>query len=294
MTKHPFLGLILIGICLGASCSHEPKTTAELVEAGKKAFLAEQYAKARGYFQTGLKTAPSDKDLLYYTGLCFQRESSYDSALTYLRKADILYPRDRGINQALKPVAEITHHWGYAIGAISVLVSTGDDLHRYYRDLARYSARNGEPTITVFYQRKLKEENPDSLMEWVRLTMVEFDLDSVDVARHLIDTAVAKFGRNDQLLPLVGLLRAHEGNYPEAEKIFRSLVAKYPDASNNKVNLANVLSEYPQREKKQEAIDFLLSIPESDRGDLNVDSLIIMIKKDMAQLPADNPPSKKH
>jgi tetratricopeptide (TPR) repeat protein len=284
MNKYLSFGLVPLLALTLLSCSREPKTVDALRSAGQKALLDRNYAKARGFFQKGLAKAPSDKGLLYFTGLCFQREGSYDSALTYLRKADILYPKDRDINQALKPVAELTQSWGYAIGATSVLIATGDDPRLYYHDLAVYSAKNHQPMITMYYQRKVLEQYPDSIMEWVRLGGVALELDSLDVARMLLDTALAKFGRSDHLYGLVGLLRAKEGNYPEAERIFRVLYGKDSSLTTNKLNLANVLSHYPIKAKKLEALDLLRAIPSDEGKEFKVDSLIMIIQKEVDQI----------
>ncbi len=273
MKNSALVALLALIVLIGAGCSHKPTTVEELRSAGVKAFLDRNFPVARGYFQKALAQNPSDKKLLFFTGVCFKREMSYDSAFTYLRKADLLYPRDRDINQELKPVAEITEQWGAAISAVSVLVSTGDNVSQYYHDLALYSAKNKQPLITIFYQRKLLQENPDSLVEWTRLIDLALQVDSLEIARGLLDTATAKFGQSDDLLSLVGMLRAHEGKYAESERILRGLADKYPNSSVHKVHLANVLSMSSDKPKIQEAIDILKSVPSPDKKAFGVDSL---------------------
>lgn len=270
---------LVVSIAVG--CSHKPTTVEELRSAGVKAFLDHNFTVARGYFQKGLAQAPSDKKLLFFTGVCFKREMSYDSAFTYLRKADLLYPKDRDINQELKPVAEITENWGAAISAVSVLIATGDDVNQYYRDLARYSAKNKEPLITIFYQRKLLQQNPDSLIEWTRTAQLALQVDSLDLARSLIDSATARFGPSDDIESLVGMLRAHEKKYDEAERILRGLYTKHPNSSIDKIQLANVLSMSSDRPKIQEAIDLLKSVSTPEKKAYGVDSLEIMLEKQL-------------
>ena len=270
---------LLALVSLVASCHREPKTLEEFRATGLREFNDSHWSTARGYFQKGLGKAPSDKQLLYLTGLCYKRETLYDSAVVVLKKADYLYPKDREINLALREVAELDGKWGYAIGAISVLVATGDNIADYYDDLARLSARNNEPLITMFYQRKLLSKDHDNQMQWTRLISVAISLDSLDVARAYLDSAEAKFGPNDEIMACKGKLEGGLGHMAEAEKIFRALYDKDPNSSSNKFNLANLLSNSSDKATKLEAIELLKLIPAADAKEYKSDSLIMLIQK---------------
>ena len=83
---------ILSGMFLG--CSGE-KDVEELRALGKKAFLEQDYQKARQYFLEAITEAPSDRELLFLTGMSFKRDFLLDSAMFYLKKVDLLFPDDR-------------------------------------------------------------------------------------------------------------------------------------------------------------------------------------------------------
>jgi tetratricopeptide (TPR) repeat protein len=284
MKKSAIFAVCLSIVLLALSCSREPKTLDELRAAGQREFNDAHWSVARSYFQKALMKAPSDKQLLYLTGLCYKRESIYDSAVVMLKKADYLYPRDREINIALREVADLDGKWGYAIGAISVLIATGDKIENWYSDLARLSARNNEPLISMFYQRKLQKINHEDQQEWARLISVSLMIDSLPIAQLYLDSAIAKFGMNDELMACKGKVEGSLGHMAEAEKIFRTLYAKNPNLSANKYNLANVLSSAADKTSKMEAIELLRLIPEGERKNYHADSLIILIQKQVDKM----------
>ncbi|MFZ1683712.1 MAG: hypothetical protein WAU88_06225 [Candidatus Zixiibacteriota bacterium] len=284
MIKSSLFAICLSVGLLAVSCSREPQTLDELRSAGQREFNDAHWSQARSYFQKALAKAPSDKQLLYLTGLCYKRESIYDSAVVILKKADYLYPRDREINLALREVADLDGKWGYAIGAISVLVATGDKIEDWYTDLARLSARNNEPLISMFYQRKLQKINHEDLQEWTRLITVSLMIDSIPIAQIYLDSAIAKFGMNDDLMACRGKLEGALGNMAEAERIFRILYVKNPNLSANKYNLANVLSHANDKSLKMEAIELLKLIPEAEQKIYRADSLIILIQKQVDKM----------
>jgi tetratricopeptide (TPR) repeat protein len=284
MHKISLLSLLLVASLIGFSCSGEPKTLEDLRAAGLKAFNKTEWNSARGYFQKALLKAPSDKQLLYFTGLCYKRESMYDSAVVFLKKADFLYPKDREINIALREVAEKTGDWKYALGAISVLISTGDNVENYWDDLARLTAKNSEPLITMYYQRKLQVRDHENVTQWTRLISVALKLDSIEVGRTYLDSAYAKFGPSDELLTCKGQLESALGHMVEAEKIFRSLLAKRPDYTPYKYNLANLLASANDKATKIEAINLLKEIPADEGKDYKVDSLIMLIQKQVDKM----------
>ena len=284
MIKSSLFAICLTVGLLAVSCSREPQTLDELRSAGQREFNDAHWSVARSYFQKALGKAPSDKQLLYLTGICYKRESIYDSAVVMLKKADYLYPRDREINLALREVADLDGKWGYAIGAISVLVATGDKIEDWYSDLARLSARNNEPLISMYYQRRLQKLNHEDLLEWTRLISVALMIDSLPIAQLYLDSAVTKFGMNDELMACKGKLEGSLGHMAEAEQIFRTLYTKNPNLSTNKYNLANALSSANDKSRKLEAIELLRLIPEGERGPFHADSLIMLIQKQVDKM----------
>src|SRR5512138_1015978 len=99
--KSTSLRFFLLAVLVLLGCSREPKTVADLAAAGDKAYFAGQYPEARVYYFKALAQKPSDKHVLYFTGMSYSREGTLDSALTYLKRADLLYPNDREINSEI-------------------------------------------------------------------------------------------------------------------------------------------------------------------------------------------------
>ena len=122
---------MLLFSCL-VSCSGEPSSVEELKAAGQKAFLAEDYKTARDFFLQAIIKAPSDKELLFYTGMAYKRDYLYDSAMFYLKRLDILYPNDRETNEQLYEIAMALKDWDYALAALGGLIRTGDNPEWYY------------------------------------------------------------------------------------------------------------------------------------------------------------------
>ena len=98
--KKVILLIWLAGLIVG--CGGGPNSFDEYKAAGMRAFTDNNYGKAREYLKEALKLNQSDKDVLYFLGMAFKREYYYDSALFYLKRADILYPQDREVSLVLR------------------------------------------------------------------------------------------------------------------------------------------------------------------------------------------------
>ncbi len=104
MTIRLLIKLSILFLLLAAGCG-ESISVDELRRTGEQSFVDQDYVKARQCFLKALNKEPSDRDLLYFAGMCYKRDFVYDSALIYLRRADILYPDDREINSQIYEVA---------------------------------------------------------------------------------------------------------------------------------------------------------------------------------------------
>ncbi|MFQ5453043.1 MAG: tetratricopeptide repeat protein, partial [Candidatus Zixiibacteriota bacterium] len=145
-----------------SGCTQEPETFEELKKAGEKEFIKENYPAARKYFVTALKLKQSDRDILYFLGLSYQREYLLDSAIYYLKRGDLIYPNDREINLAIYPIAVELQEWENALKAISVLVTTGDPIDKYYKQLVELNIKAEHYIISFIYLKKLLEAEPDN------------------------------------------------------------------------------------------------------------------------------------
>jgi tetratricopeptide (TPR) repeat protein len=275
-----FLPICLIAVL--SSCGKGPKSFEELKAEGEKAFTSAKYAEARGYFIKALAIKPSDRDMLYLTGLSYKRDYVYDSALSFLRRADILYPGSREINQEIYEASIASKSWENAARAINVLVATGDPLEKYLEILVRVYSELDDPLNVVYYLRKLTVTKPEEPTYALQLINALVAVDSMPQAVRLADSAIAKYGPKNELVASRANLSAYQGKYDEAENVFRSLLASDTSRANAyKLNLANVLSMQKDKAKKREAIELYKEIRTKVDSRLKVDSLITDLEKSL-------------
>ena len=255
-----------------ASCG-EPDSLSEFEQAGKEAYLNEDFAKAREYLGKAASMKSSDRDVLYYLGMSYQREFFLDSALFYLKRAALLHPSDREVNEALYPIAAQLKEWDYAIRAIMVLVQTGDPIEDYRERLADLNVKSGNNVVAFIHAKellKMDSLNPD---RYYQLSVLAFKIDSFYVAEDLVDLAIDKFGPSPVFLSSKGMLLTQKGELEQAEKLLRPLLVS--DSSTiNKYRLANALVDQSDRSKKEEAFRLYLDIKDFVGPELKVDSML--------------------
>jgi tetratricopeptide (TPR) repeat protein len=272
------LFLVLIVLIL-AGCSSEPETIEDLKAAGEKAFLDSKYTLAREYFLKALSLQPSDRDLLFFTGVSYRREYHYDSALVYLRRADILYPADRDINVQLYEVALASESWDFAIGAIHDLVNTGDPLSKHLPLLVELYTKIDQPLQVFYWGRKYLESEPDDLPAYYFVVKAAIRIDSVDFAERYNDLAIERFGEIGDLIANRGVIAGYRGGFAEAEKLFRSLIARDSASEGYQLNLAEALSQQSSISKKKEALAIYKRLRASVPNPILIDSLITEIEQ---------------
>lgn len=273
--------LILFALCaLIAGCAGEPKTLEALTKAGDEAFTAEKYPDARGYYQKALLLKPSDRHLLYFTGMTFRREEQYDSALSYLKRADLLHPGDREINLEIHDMALKTGDHRYVINAIRTLVETGDSEQMYWRELAELYAKDSVPLMSFHYQRLIVNQRPDSPDEYLRLISIALAIESTQVAKEYLDSAEARFGVRNEIKANRAFVLAYERKYDEAETLFREALAADSSVLGFRLGLANVLSMSEDKKKLAEALELFRMIrARLGKNEYNIDSLITDIER---------------
>jgi predicted Zn-dependent protease len=273
-----FAAVILI--LLIAGCSSEPQTVEELKKAGTKAFLAEDYTKARTYFLEALGKKPSDKDLLYFAGMSYKRDYVLDSALIYLKKADFLYPDDREINMEVYELATQLGEWRYAERAIRTFIRTGDPESQYYLELSDLAQNMGNRANSFYYlYKQYNEIGLDEPQRFGQLAGAAADIDSIDLAYRILDSAITRFGPSDGFEITRAKILFDDRKLTEAEALLRKLAAKYPDQPNITLNLANALVNQQLPEKMREALTLYRSIRPSYRDPATIDSIIATVEQ---------------
>ena len=267
-----FVALCLLA-ALWAACSGT-KSVDELRAEGKKLFGDARYAEARAVFGEALKSNPSDRELLYLMGVAYRRDQLYDSALSSLRRVDLLYPGDREINQALLDVATALNDWPVARSALQGLIDAGAPPPQAWKMMADFWRREDHPGNVYYFTKKAIEADSNDLDLWLQMANTAAMVDSGQAALYYVDEAIKRFGANDMLLANRATFLTFVKQYDSAEVILRSLLAKDTGSAQYRLNLAHVLSSTDSKAKKQEALAlYKLVEPKVDKA-FKVDSLI--------------------
>ena len=274
---------IIAGLLFGLliSCENKPKTVDELTKAGERAFLAQDYSKARKYFSKAISQKPSDRRLLYLLGVSYGRDFLYDSAFHYLKQVDLLFPGDREVNLELYKIAKAIQEWKSAIKAIHVLIETGDPVEQYYKELGDLNIMVENYQVAYYFYRKLIEIEPDNPNNYLQVSNLAAQIDSLDVALTVIDSALERFDNRDIFMLNKGLYLSGKKRYKEAEAILRSLLAKDSSSLAYKLNLAHTLSSQDDRAKKKEALQLYLQLQPVASDQFQLDSLIDVLREEL-------------
>jgi tetratricopeptide (TPR) repeat protein len=278
-------GAVFALILLGNLGCSETESVDSLKQKGIKAFVNGDYKQAREYLTEGLQQAPSDRDLLYFTGLSYKREFMYDSALVYLKRSSLLHKNDREVAQALLEVALALEEWKIAFSAVGTLIDTGDSEREHYLLLAQLHREMDYPINEFYYLRKYLALHPEDSTRYTRLANVSMMVDSARVGLNMIDTAIARFGEKPQFLATKAVLLGYEQQYRQAEGILRGLLASADstDAANIKLNLANVLAEQNSAAKQREAVGLYREVKPILGNQYPIDSLIAVTEKKLGE-----------
>lgn len=271
--------IAVIAVCLGCSAVDNFE---DLRRSGIHAYERGDYEKARERLLKAYRLNPSDRDNLYYLGLSYQMDAHYDSALHYLRLAEILNPDDKEIKNAVYQVAYALGDWENALQMKRELYLRGDDdALQHAEDLVELDSRTGRGMAAFYYARELLKESPDDPNRYLQFANACIIVDSSHLALRAMDSAIARFGPEDIFLSNKALYYAYRLDYDTAEAIFRALVARDTLDVAFKVNLANCLSSQEPREKKLEALEIYREIQPVVDVRHKVDSLIANLEGEL-------------
>jgi tetratricopeptide (TPR) repeat protein len=243
-------------------------------EEGKKLFVQEKYAEARECFGKALNSNPSDRELLYLMGMAYRKDQMYDSALSALRRVDLLYPKDREINQNLYDVALALNDWSVARSALKGLMDLNAAPPHPWKLMADLWRRSDHPGNTYYAAKLALLDDPEDIDLWVLAANSAYMVDSAQASLAYIDTAILKFGEKEMLLANRATYLNFVKKHDSAEVIFRGLLAKDTGSVQYQLNLAHSLSEQSSRAKREEAISLYKKVQPKLGPEFKLDSLI--------------------
>lgn len=243
-------------------------------EEGKKLFGQEKYAQARDCFGKALSDNPSDRELLYLMGIAYRKDQMYDSALSALRRVDLLYPKDREINQNLLEVAMALNDWAVARSALKGLIDMNAAPPHAWKMMADLWRRSDHPGNTYYAAKLALKDDPDDIDLWVLAANSAYLVDSAQASLAYIDTAVTRFGEKDILLANRATFLNFVKKHDSAETIFRGLLAKDTGLAQYQLNLAHALSAQKSRAKQEEALSLYKKVQPKLGPEFKLDSII--------------------
>ncbi len=254
----------------------------ELHTAGKEAYDKRDYAQAREYFLRAITQETTDRDLLYDCALAYRQDYRFDSAMYYLKRADLMHHDDREINEQIREVAIALGDWQNAIDAIETLARLGDGHEPYYAELADLWLRNGHQGRAFYWARRALQSSPDNPAMYLQTATWAATYDSMSVAFELLDSAIEKFGPLDQFVVNKALFLSYAGEHRKAEGLLRPLVQRDdPPIPTLQLNLANILVAQPSRAKKEEALELYEELRPILSVEYPIDSMIQAVRTEL-------------
>ncbi|MCB2231601.1 tetratricopeptide repeat protein [bacterium] len=277
MMTRAFL-IVVLTLAVLAGCGSEPTSVEELKKAGIDAFVQGDYATARTYLQRALHKAPSDRDLLYFTGSAFKRDYQYDSALVYLNRAAVLHKGDRDVAKQRLDVAMALEQWEIAQSCIRTLIDTGDPPEKHYLLQSELWRNRDWPINQYVYLQRHLDSHPNDSLNYLEFANVAVAVDSLAVAQRYLDTAIARFGDVPIYRAAKAVLYGAAGEFGRAERILRDLLKKDTASVDIKLNLANMLAEQRNLGKQWEALALYESVKPIVSARYPIDSLITLTR----------------
>ena len=268
------LFLFIITGFLSVSCGQAPDDFQDLLNSGKDALAAGNYNKAVNNLMKALELSPSDRDVLYYLGLTFDKLALPDSAHTFLTRAYLLYPRDREINNDLLRICPQVNDYDGALKAIQALIVTGDSEKMHWPALANFNYAVDNMYLAAEYYRKLLAEFPDQPTYHLRLADALARLDKFDESNAALQNACDRFGPNPMAYSAMAFNYASMEKFDKAEEYLRKALELDPDNIPSWVNLGHMLRQRGGPDRKREALGIYRRFLENAPAEFGLDSLI--------------------
>jgi tetratricopeptide (TPR) repeat protein len=272
MNRKILLSLVILAALGFSGCS---RSLEALRADGKEAFDKGNYAEAREYYLRALEQDKSDKESLLGIAEAYRKDSRLDSTIYYLKRADLMHPGDRALNEQIREVAVELGDWQNAINAIEAMVLAGDSYDQWYEQLADLWLKQGEQGRAFYHARRAIRHGTANQAIYLQTATWAAQYDSLEAAFEILDSAIARFGPLDMFVVNKALLLSYAGQSRQAETLLRPVVERdNPPVPTMQLNLANVLAAQPEKSKKREALSLYQQIRTSLAGRYPIDSLI--------------------
>jgi len=277
------LSLLLLATVVSLGGCSSPETVEELRTAGKEAYLDEKFQEAREYFIQALAQQPSDQDLLYFLASAYQRDSMYDSALFYLQRSNLLFPKDRETNERILKIAVLLEAWEDAISAVNVIAELDGNVDAHAGELMMLWGNKGSPINALYWAKRALAREPDNLQWYLGVAQNAIPCDSFDLGLATLDSALNRFDSTytDALMVQKGIMFAEGGRHVEAERIFRGFVASDSSSTVYRHYLANSLAPQDSRAKKEEALALFRELRAVVSAEMQIDSTIAQLEREL-------------
>jgi tetratricopeptide (TPR) repeat protein len=204
-----------------------------------------------------------------------------DSAYYYYRKAKVLYNNDREVNRELIQMAPAFKDYDVAFKAIAAMINTGDNEKIYWPQLAELYYMDNQYHKAAGYYQKLIEDDSGNAYYYLSLAGVLSMGRKPDESNKVLLTALDRFGPRPEFYTNVAVNYANQAKFKEAEKYFRLSLGLSQDNIPTWINLANVLSALPDRDKKLEALEIYKTYKDQTPAFYNLDSVIAGLQTEL-------------
>ncbi len=279
--NRPLILLFISTVMLISGCGEKARDMSMLKQQGIAAYEAKNFMQAINLCREGLKAEPSDRDFLYYLGVSYAEMDLFDSAIIYIRRAKVLYPRDREINRQLVQLCPRFQDYDCALRAIAVLIATGDNEKMYWPQLADLNYRVGNLILAVQYYKLALADNPNIANYYLYLSVALGRLGKFEEAIKYLKQSIERFGPNEESYANMGTMYINLRRFDKAEECFRSSLALNPDNISIWINLANILTMSDDREKKLEGLEIYKKYRAQTPAMYNLDSLIPALESEL-------------
>jgi tetratricopeptide (TPR) repeat protein len=221
---------------------------------GRASMEAGDMEAAEANFRELARTLPDASTGPYWLGVCLFRQGDYADAVAHLRVAYERNPEPR-VSAALLDALIRAEDWDGALALAEEQIARPEAPARAigWAYKAGVHRARGEPPQSVEAYRKAMEEQPDRVAYALAAADLLIDLGEHDDARQILDQAAQKAPDHRVLRFKRGYLAQLMGEADTATRLYRGLLADFPDWALVMVNLSELLGE--AEESRSEAVE---------------------------------------